>query len=146
MKIILLSDVQGHGKKGEIVDVNDGYAKNYLIPKKFGVEATNKIINEYNQKLEKERRILQEEKENAIAVANRLSKTIVNVKVKCGEGKLYGSVTSQDIVNGLKALDITVDKKKITLKENIKSIGVFDADIWLYKGITAKIKINVIAE
>jgi large subunit ribosomal protein L9 len=146
MKVILLTDIQGHGKKGNIVEVNDGYARNFLLPKKMAVEATKNVINEYNTKLEKEKRLLQEEKDKAFALAKQLEGTPVDVKVRCGEGKMYGSVTTQNIADALLEKGITVDKKKITLKDTVKEPGIYNAEVWVYKETTAKIKINVITE
>lgn len=146
MKVILLTDVQGHGKKGAIVDVNDGYARNFLIPKKMAIEATKSKLNEISQKIAKEERIMAEEKEAAVARAKELSNMVIPVAVKTGDGKLYGSVTNQDVANALAKLGYAIDKKKITIKDNIKSLGLYDCEIKLYREVTAKIKLNVIAE
>jgi large subunit ribosomal protein L9 len=146
MKVILSSDLQGHGKRGDIVDVNDNYARNYLLPRKLAVEATKAVINEYNQKLEKERRALKEEKDQAVELARVLSATVMPVKVKCGDGRLYGCVTSQDISKGLAELGLVVDKKKIVIKEPIKTLGNFEVEARIYKDVTAKITIKVIPE
>jgi large subunit ribosomal protein L9 len=143
MKVLLLQDIQGNGKKGAIVDVNDGYARNYLLPKKMAVEATKALLNEYNLKLEKEKKLLEEEKARALDFAKRLNGTTVSVKVKCGDGKLYGSVTNQDVATALKEAGFEVDKKKITVKDNIKALGIYDAEVKVYKETTAKLKINV---
>ncbi|MCL2630313.1 MAG: 50S ribosomal protein L9 [Firmicutes bacterium] len=146
MKVILLKDIQGHGKRGAIVEVNDGYARNFLIPKKFAVEATKSLLNEYNAKLEKEKKLMEEEKARALETANLISGKTVDVKVKCGDGKLYGSVTNQDIANAFKELGFEVDKKKITVKDSIKALGLYDAEVWVYKETLAKFKINVVKE
>ncbi|MFA5450286.1 MAG: 50S ribosomal protein L9 [Clostridia bacterium] len=147
MKVILLADVQGHGKRGAVVDVNDGYARNYLIPKKLAKEATKAVLNEYNHKLEKEARLAKEEKEAALQLLQHLSSKKVTVKVRCGEdGKMYGSVTSQDIADALLEQEkITVDKKKITIKEPIKAVGVYEVEVWVYPETIAKVKLNVVA-
>ena len=137
MKVILLDNIQGHGKKGEIVTVNDGYARNYLLPKKLAVEATKAVLNEIQQK---------EERDAAEVVAKSLKGATVVVKMRCGEdGKMYGSVTNQDVADGLKAMGYDVDKKKITIRDQIKTLGVYDAEVKVYKDIGAKIKINVVA-
>lgn len=146
MKVILLQDVQGHGKKGNIVDVNDGYARNYLLPKKLAVEATKNVLNQYNQKLEKEAKIAEEKKQEALALGKLISGTTVEVRVKCGGGKMYGSVTTQDIADALSAKGINVDKKKITIKDTIKNAGIYEVDVKVYKETVAKMKIKVIAE
>ncbi len=144
MKVILLSDVQGHGKKGEIVVVNDGYAKNYLIPKKLAAEATKSLLNEIDQKLAREMRIMKEERAAAEALAKEISNVTVRIEVKCGDGKMYGSVTTQNIADALSALGYNVDKRKIVLKDSIKDVGVYSAELKLYKDITAKIAVNVV--
>lgn len=146
MKVILLADVQGHGKKGAIVDVNDGYARNFLIPKKMAVEATKSILNEYNQRLAKEARIAAEQKAAALELQKKLDGMTVTVKVRCGDdGKMFGSVGGQDIANALAEQGYTVDKKKISLKATVKTTGTYDAEIKVYKETTAKIKVNVIS-
>ena len=146
MKVILLDNIQGHGKKGEIVTVNDGYARNYLLPKKLAVEATKAVLNEIQQKVAREQRLLKEERDAAEVVAKSLKGATVVVKMRCGEGgKMYGSVTNQDVADGLKAMGYDVDKKKITIRDQIKTLGVYDAEVKVYKDIGAKIKINVVA-
>ena len=144
MKVILLQDVQGHGKKGAIVDVNDGYARNFLIPRKMAIEATKSILNEYNQRLQKEARIAAEEKAAALELKKILDGKSIKVKVRCGDdGKMFGSVGGQDVANALKEEGYTVDKKKVTIKDNIKSTGTYDAEIKVYKETVAKVKIVV---
>lgn len=146
MKVILLADVQGQGKKGDIVEVNEGYARNFLLPKKLAAEATKSVLNELAQRLEKEERIRKAEKDAALALAKQLQGSRVDVFVKCGEGKLYGSVTTQNVADALAALGHDIDKRKITIKESIKQLGVFDAEIKIYKEISATIKIEVKAK
>lgn len=144
MKVILLDNIQGHGKKGDIVTVNDGYAKNYLLPKKLAVEATKSVLNEIQQKVAKEQRILKEERLAAEEQAKKMSGTVIEVKMRCGDdGKMYGSVTNQNVADALKEIGYDIDKKKITIKDNIKTLGIYDAEVKVYKDITAKIKINV---
>lgn len=146
MKVILLADVQGQGKKGAVVEVNDGYARNYLIPKKLAVEGTKSVLNEYKAKLEKEARIAKEEHEKALQLAKLLSSKVVDVYVRCGDGKMYGSVTTQDIADALAEQGLAIDKKKITIKEPIKTTGLFEVDVRVYPETVAKLKINVIAK
>ena len=143
MKVILLQDVQGHGKKGEVVVINDGYAKNFLIPKKMAVEATKQMLNEIAQKTAKEARLLKEEREAAEALAKQLKGITVTILAKFGGEKMYGSITTQDVADALKAMGYTVDKKKIVIKDNIKAVGIYDAEIKVYRDINAKIKIKV---
>lgn len=144
MKVMLLQDLKPLGVKGEIVDVNDGYAKNYIIPKKIGSEATKAVVNEYNQRLEKEKRQKEKEKQDAIEMKHVLATKTVEVGVRCGDGKMYGSVTTQDIADALAAQGITVDKKKITIDEPIRALGEYDVTVWLYKETTVKVHINVV--
>lgn len=146
MKVLLLTDVQGHGKKDSIVEVNDGFARNFLIPKKQAVEATKQVINEYNNKLAKEAKKQQEEKDAAMQLYKLLSSKTVDVHVRCGEGKMYGSVTAQDVAEGLTADGLQVDKKKITIKEPIKAPGTYIVEVWVYPETVAKMKINVIGD
>ncbi len=146
MKVILLKDVKGQGKAGELVTVNDGYAKNFIIPKNLGVEADKKTINEYHQKQEKAQRLQAEAKANAQKMAEELKTQSVDVKVKCGDGKMYGSVTNLDIAKGLKEMGYDIDKKKINIKDQIKQLGTYEVEIKIYPEISAKVNINVVKE
>ena len=146
MKVILLQDVKPIGKKGDVAEVNDGYAKNFLIPKKMAVMATKDAQNERNQRIANEEKRKAEEKAEALALHAKLDGATVTVPVKCNEGKMYGSVTSQDVANALADAGFVVDKKKITLPAAIKSVGLYDAEVWCYKETVAKIKIDVVAE
>ena len=143
MKVILLQDVQGHGKKGDVVVINDGYAKNFLIPKKMAVEATKQMMNEIAQKTAKEARILKEEREKAEALAKEIKGITVTITAKFGGEKMYGSITTQDVADALKKLGYDVDKKKIVIKDSIKSVGIYDAEIKVYRDVNAKIKIKI---
>ena len=144
MKVILLKDVPGRGKAGEILDVNDGFARNCLIKKGLAEEATPTKINLIRQHEESMR--IKEAKERAAAqeIANQLKEVIIPVKVKCGDNnKLYGSVTNQDIADGLKASGYEVDKKKISIKEPIKALGVYTVDVKLYAGVSTQMRVRV---
>ncbi|MBO7177706.1 MAG: 50S ribosomal protein L9 [Clostridia bacterium] len=143
MKVILLQDVQGHGKKGDVVVINDGYAKNFLIPKKMAVEATKQMMNEIAQKTAKEARLLKEEREKAEALAKEIKGITVTITAKFGGEKMYGSITTQDVADALKKLGYDVDKKKIVIKDSIKSVGIYDAEIKVYRDVNAKIKIKI---
>ena len=147
MKVLLNQDVKGQGKKGDIIEVNDGYARNFLIKKKLAVEATNDVINTYKQrKASDEKRRIEEEKE-AKELAAKLKDMVVTVHAKCGDGKMYGSITTKDIADALKDQEgIDIDKKKIVLKENIKALGRYQLEVKDYAGITAKMVINVVGE
>ncbi len=143
MKVILLQDIKPIGKKGDLAEVNDGYAKNFLIPKKMVVEATKNAINERNQKIANEEKRLAEEKAAALALKAALDGKTVDVPVKCNGDKMYGSVTTQDVSDALKKAGFDVDKKKITIKTPIKNLGKFPVEVWCYKETVAKIELNV---
>ena len=146
MKVILLQDIKPIGKKGDLAEVNDGYARNFLIPKKMVMEATKSAVNERNQQIAKEQKRLAEEKAAALELCKQINGKQIDVPVKCNGDKMYGSVTTQDVADALAAQGYAVDKKKVTLHETIKALGIYDADIWCYKETVAKIKINVIAK
>jgi len=145
MKVILLQDVQGTGKKGEIKEVKDGYARNCLIKQKLAVEATNANMNI----LEGQQAHAQHKIDTEIANAKKIAETIegktFSTAVKAGaNGKLFGSVTGKDISKMIKdAHGLDVDKKKIVLKNEIKTFGTFEAEARLYNGVTAKFKVQV---
>jgi large subunit ribosomal protein L9 len=147
MKVVLLEDVKGKGKKGTVVNVNDGYARNFLFPKNLAKEATVQALNEVKQKEDAMAARLAKEKAEAEALKLKLTGVTVDVYVKCGEGtRTYGSVTAQEIADDLAKRDMKVDKKKIVLKENIRSLGTYEVDVKIYAGISAKIKINVLRQ
>ncbi|HHV17355.1 MAG TPA: 50S ribosomal protein L9 [Thermoanaerobacterales bacterium] len=146
MKVILLEDVKKLGKKGDLVDVADGYARNYLLPRNLAQEATAGGIKQIKQQkaaLEKRKK---KEKELAQEIAEKLSKTSVTLKVKAGDqGKLFGSVTSKDISEALKEQQqIQVDRRKIELTEPIKSLGSYEVDIKLAPEVEAKLTVKII--
>ncbi len=146
MKVILLEDVKPLGKKGDLVTVNDGYAMNFLIPKKMAYMATKTAQNERNQRILNEEKKKAEEKAAALAMYEKINGTEITVPVKCGAGKMYGSVTAADIAKGLALIGFTVDKKKITAPTGVKTIGKYDAEVWCYKETVAKIIINIVPE
>lgn len=145
MKVLLLQDVKAHGKKGDIIEVSDGYAKNFLIKKKMAIQATNQVINETNQKKASELRKLEIEKQEAIKLAERLNGNTIIVEIVCGDnGKMFGSVTAKEISDALLKSGYDIDKKKINLKEPIKSLGTFSVEVKVYANVTSTIKINVV--
>lgn len=145
MKVLLLQDVKSHGKKGEIIEVNDGYAKNFLIKKKMAIQATNQVINETNQKKASEARKLEIERQEAIKLAERLNGNTIVVEIACGEsGKMFGSVTAKEVSESLQKAGYDIDKKKINLKEPIKSFGVFSVEVKVYANVNATINISVV--
>lgn len=145
MKVILTQDVKGQGKKDQIVDVSDGYARNFLFPKKLARPADNTAINDVKNKEAAKQHKIDVERENAKEIAKRLESITVKFEYAAGpDKKLYGSVTSKDIAEALKRdYAIDIDKRKITLKENIKSFGSFTADVKLFTDVSGKINITV---
>ena len=148
MKVILLDNIKGVGKKDEVINASDGYARNFLFPKKLAVEANNENMNKLKAKKQSEQYKKDIEEENAQKIAQKLDTINLNIKVKAGEnGKIFGGVTSKEISEELKKqYKIDVDKKKIVLNENIKNIGSFDINIRLYEGVIGKLKVKVISE
>ena len=144
MKVILLADVKGHGKKGELCNVSDGYARNFLFPKKLAVEADNTAMNELRNREESVAHHKQEEINAAKATAAALEGKSVVLKAKAGSnGKLFGSVTSKEIAAEIeKSLKIKVDRKKMQVAD-IKNFGEYTAEIKLHQGISAKITVIV---
>lgn len=147
MKVILLSDIKGVGKKDQIINANDGYARNYLFPKKLAVEATTGNLSNLKAKQESNQYRKDMQKEEAIKLSEKLNTIVLNIRVKAGEnGKIFGGVTAKEIADNLKTqYNIEIDKKKINLSETIKVIGTRTVDIRLYEGVIAKLKVNVIS-
>ena len=145
MKVILLQDVKGKGKKGQMLEVSDGYARNFMLPRKLAVEATADAVNtmRMTDKANQEKR--QKEREEAFALSNQLKAITVVVKAKGGgAGRLFGSVTTQNISDALKkAHGITLDKHKIVLSDNIRTVGSYTAKCKLGYEITADLKLKV---
>ena len=148
MKVILLDNIKGVGKKDEIINASDGYARNYLLPKKLAVEANAENMSKLNNKKEAANYKKDQEKQNAEELAKKLKGIMLKIKVKAGEnGKIFGGVTSKEISENLKnQYNLIVDKKKIELKEAIKTLGSFNVSIKLFEGITADLKVEVISE
>lgn len=146
MKIILLKDVKGTGKAGEIKEVADGYARNCLIKKGLAEEATSVKINSLSIKKDAQDFHKQEEIKALKAECAKLNGEVVIVKIKCGEnGKVFGSVTSKEIAEVLTEKGYSVDKKKILLKDSIKNLGVYNVEVKFLPDAVAKIKVEVIA-
>lgn len=144
MKVLLLADVKGQGKKDQIINVSDGYARNFLFPRKLAVEADAKAIGDAKNKEEAKNFKIQEEKKAARELAEKISQILLVIKAPGSEGRLYGSITSKDVTDQLKSqYGIEVDKRKVTLSEMIKSYGDYTADIKLYTEISAKLNIKV---
>lgn len=144
MKVILLADVKGTGKKGEIHEVSDGYARNMLFKKGLAKEATAVEVNSLKIKKDAEEFHRKEEEKRLKEIAARLNNSVIVCKVKAGEkGRIFGSVTSQEIANSLKEVGFDIDKRAISLPEPIKSLGHYKLEIKLMAGVTAKITVKV---
>ena len=148
MKVILLDNIKGVGKKDEIINASDGYARNFLFPKKLAVEANNENMSKLKAKKQSEQYKKDVNKENAVKIAKKLDDITLTIKVKAGENwKIFGGVTSKEISEELKKqYKIDIDKKKIILNENIKNLGSFDISMKLFEGVTGKLKVKVISE
>ena len=145
MKVILLEDVKSLGKKGEIVNVNDGYARNFVLPKKLGVEATGKNMNDLKLQKANEEKVAKEHLEAAQAFAKDMENDHVVVSIKAGEGgRTFGSVSSKEIATAYKEqCGKEIDKKKILLPEPIKSFGVYEVSVKLHPKVTGTLKVKV---
>lgn len=145
MKVVLKKDVKGSGKAGDIINVSDGYARNFLLPKGLAVEANTQALTEIRQKNESNEHKIQVAKQDAQNVKELIDGKTVTVLAKGGDnGKLFGSITSKDVSEALeKQYNSKIDKKKITLSSDIKSFGKFSATVKLYQGIFAEISVNV---
>ncbi len=147
MKVVLTEDVKNVGAMGSVVNVSDGYARNFLIPKKFAVEANLKNVKALEHEKKKIEEKIKKVKGSAQALAERLSALTISLRAKTGEeGKLFGSVTTMDIAEALKKEGLDIDKKKIVLDEQIKKLGSYKAGVKVHSDITASLNINVIAE
>ncbi len=145
MKVILQQDIKGKGKRGQMIEVSDGYARNYMLPRKLAVEATADNVNtmRMTDKANQERR--QKEREEAFAFSNRMKDMVVVVRAKGGgAGRLFGSVTTQEIADAIKAQEgIDIDKRKIVLDGQIKTVGDYKVKVKLGYEITAELKLRV---
>ena len=146
MKVILKQDVKGSGKKGDILEVSDGYAKNFLIKRGLAEIATSQGINEVTQKRNADAYHKAESVKAMKELAAKLNGTEVTLSIRAGEnGKVFGSVTTAQIASALSEQGYEVDKKKISVKEPMKTVGVYDAEIRFMEGVTAKVKVNITA-
>ena len=145
MKVILLENVKSLGKKGEIVNVNDGYERNFILPKKLGVEATGKNLNDLKLQKNNEKKVAQENLDAAKELAAELSAGKVELAIKVGEGgRTFGSVSSKEIAVAVKdQMQLDIDKKKIQLKESIKSLGTHIVTVKLHPEVSAELKVVV---
>lgn len=145
MKVVLMADVKGQGKKNQVVEVSDGYARNFLFPRKLAVPADSKMMNEIRTKQEADDFRVQEEKKAAMALAERLAG--ITLKIKCAsgaDGRLYGAVTAKDLAEKLESDHaIKVDKRKIVMNEQIRSYGMYAIEVRLYPEIVGKFSVVV---
>ena len=148
MKVILKADIKGVGKKDQVINASDGYARNFLFPKNLAVEANKENMSKLKAKEDSNAYKKTQEKEEAQQQAEKMSKILLKVPVKAGEnGKIFGGVSAKEISDLLKKnYDIFVDKKKIQLKETIKELGTRTISIKLYEGVIAELKIDIIAK
>ena len=145
MKVILLSDVKGKGKKGELINVSDGYARNFLLPKNLAKEATKTAMNDFAGKADAAKFHKEQEISAAKDIASKLEGKTIVLKAKAGDnGKLFGSITAQAVADAVKMqLHIVVDKRKIMAGDGIKTIGITSVDVKVYPEINAKINVKV---
>ena len=145
MKVVLLQDVKGSGKKGQLLEVSDGYARNFLLPRKLAREASAQVMNELKNAEDAKAWRIQKETDEAKASAEKINGKTIHLFAKAGQGgKLFGSITSKEISDELKnAFGIDVDKRKVVLDGDIKAFGTFECEIKLYAGVSAKIYVLV---
>lgn len=145
MKIILLEDVKSVGKKGELVELKEGYAKNFILPKKLGVEATSANMNNLKLQKQNEEKVAKEQLEAAQAMAVEVEKMLVKLSIKAGEGgKTFGSVSSKEIAKGVSdQYGKEIDKKKIQMSDVIKTVGTHEVTVKLHPKVTAKLRVQV---
>lgn len=148
MKVILLKDIKGLGKEGDLVTAKDGYSRNYLFPKSLAIEATPGNLKKWEDKKNQVEEKKKEEQNEALALKEKIEKITVQIKAKGGTGgRLFGSITSTDIANALnKQHKVEIDKRKIDLKDTIKATGTTEVDVKLYAEISAKLKVIVTVE
>ncbi len=145
MKVVFLADVKGQGKKDQIKEVSDGYARNFLLPKGLAAPADAKLLNEIKNREASKQHKIEVEKAEAAALAEKLNSVTVKIKAQAGsDGRLYGSVTSKDIAEALEKQEkIVIDRRKLTMPEPIKTYGTFILELKLYTDITAKVTVAV---
>lgn len=148
MKLILQQEVKGLGKKDTIVEVSEGYARNFLLPKKLALPATEATVNQVNAQKAAQARREQQALDEAKMLVSQLSKVSVTVSVKSGEGgKLFGSVTGKDVADALESQHgLTIDKRKVELKDAVKSVGTYTATVRVHPEVSAQISVQVIGE
>ena len=144
MKVILLQDVKGQGKKGQLLEVSDGYARNFMLPRKLAIEATTDAINTKNMNDKATQERIAKEKAEALATANKLRQMTLTVTAKGGgAGRLFGAVTNAEIAAALEKAGIKLDKRKIVLSENIKNVGTYTVTCKLGHEISAPLTVKI---
>jgi large subunit ribosomal protein L9 len=145
MQVVLLEDVKSLGKKGQLVNVNDGYARNYIIPKKLGLEANSKNLNDLKLQKQHQDKVAAKQLEDAKELAKKLENLTVELKVKTGEGgRVFGSVSTKEIAQAVKTqFGLELDKKKMQLDEPIKTCGVHNVNCRLHKDVVGVLKVHV---
>ena len=148
MKVILKDNIKGVGKKDEVINASDGYARNFLFPKNLAVEANSENMAKLKAKKDSQQFQKNQQKEEAEEIADKLSKIILKIRVKSGEnGKIFGGVSAKEIAQELEnSYQIKVDKKKIDLKETIKTLGMRTIQIKLFEGVVGTLKIDILSE
>ena len=146
MQVVLLEDVKSLGKKGQVVNVNDGYARNFILPKKLGMEATPKNLNDLKLQKANAERVAAEQLAAAKELAERIEKSSITVSIKAGEGgRAFGSVSGKEISAAVASqLNLDIDKKKLVLPEPLKTFGTHEVGIKLHKDVTAKLAVKVV--
>lgn len=147
MKVILLADIKGVGKKDEVINASDGYARNFLFPKNLALEANKENMAKLKSKNDAKAYQKEMDIKAAKEIAEKINKITMKLEVKAGEnGKIFGGITAKEIAENLKKeYNINIDKKKVLLSETIKTIGTHNVEIKLYEGIIAKLKLNVVS-
>ena len=144
MKVVLIKDFEGYGNMGTVIEVKDGFARNYLIPRGIALPATESNLRHVQSILSQKQRKLQKEKEKALALAKKLEGLVLEIKHQVGEkGKLYGSVTSTEIAKALAEKGFEIDRKKIILAKPIKDVGIHTVSIKLHPEVEVQIKVDV---
>lgn len=148
MKVILMQDIKGVGKKDEVINASDGYARNFLFPKKMAVEANAENMSKLKGRNDSKQHKKDVQKQEATEIEKKLENITLTLKAKAGEnGKIFGGVTAKEISEELnKQYEISIDKKKIELKETIKKLGMYSINAKLYEGVIGKIKIHIISQ
>lgn len=145
MKVVFLADVKGQGKKDQVKEVSDGYARNFLLPKGLAAVADAKVMNEIKNREASKQHKIDVERADAKATADKLTKLTVKITAQAGaDGKLYGSVTAKDIAEALeKQFGIVIDKRKLSLSDPIRTYGVYSLDVKLYSDVSGKVNVSV---